>query len=148
MSQLPSEDMLAVFELWKIRRVNIVKSEHSHPLQTYASSAQDHWLGLCRLKSRHLKYVRMLLRRDWTRTIFLRGADEDYTMSTKGRMMERLHVILGGRAAEEVLPDTWHPLTGPGPALGYRRIIPLLNSLRAAYVRGRLKGWEQLWTVN
>ncbi len=44
----------------------------------------------------------MPLRRDWTRTIFLRGADEDYTMSTKGRMLERLHVILGGRAAEEV----------------------------------------------
>lgn len=41
--------------------------------------------------------------RDWTRTIFLRGPDEDYTMSTKGRMLERLHVILAGRAAEEVL---------------------------------------------
>ena len=40
--------------------------------------------------------------RDWTRTIFLRGADEDYTMSTKGRMLERLRVILAGRAAEEV----------------------------------------------
>ena len=40
------------------------------------------------------------MRRDWTRTIFLRGADEDYTMSTKGRMLERLHVILAGRAAE------------------------------------------------
>ena len=45
----------------------------------------------------------MALCRDWTRTIFLRGADEEYTMSTKGRMLERLHVILGGRAAEEVL---------------------------------------------
>ncbi len=42
------------------------------------------------------------MRRDWTRTIFLRGADEDYTMSTKGRMLERLRVILAGRAAEEV----------------------------------------------
>ena len=41
-------------------------------------------------------------RRDWTRTIFLRGADEEYTMSTKGRMLERLRVILAGRAAEEV----------------------------------------------
>ena len=40
--------------------------------------------------------------RDWTRTIFLRGSDEDYTMSTKGRMLERLHVLLAGRAAEEV----------------------------------------------
>jgi len=43
-----------------------------------------------------------VLCRDWTRTIFLRGPDEDYTMSTKGRMMERLRVILAGRAAEEV----------------------------------------------
>ncbi|KAK9909403.1 hypothetical protein WJX75_001741 [Coccomyxa subellipsoidea] len=41
--------------------------------------------------------------RDWTRTIFLRGPDEDYTMSTKGRMLERLQVIMAGRAAEEVL---------------------------------------------
>jgi hypothetical protein len=41
--------------------------------------------------------------RDWTRTIFLRGPDEDYTMTTKGRLLERLHVILAGRAAEEVL---------------------------------------------
>ncbi|KAL3161042.1 hypothetical protein ABBQ38_009425 [Trebouxia sp. C0009 RCD-2024] len=40
--------------------------------------------------------------RDWTRTIFLRGDDEDYTMTTRGRMMERLQVILAGRAAEEV----------------------------------------------
>lgn len=39
--------------------------------------------------------------RDWTRTIFLRGPDEDYTMSTKGRMLERLRVIMAGRAAEE-----------------------------------------------
>jgi hypothetical protein len=42
------------------------------------------------------------VRRDWTRTIFLRGPDEDYTMSTKGRMLERMRVILAGRAAEEV----------------------------------------------
>lgn len=42
--------------------------------------------------------------RDWTRTIFLRGPDEDYTMSTKGRMFERVRVILAGRAAEEVCP--------------------------------------------
>ncbi len=40
--------------------------------------------------------------RDWTRTLFLRGDDEDYTMSTRGRMLERLRVILAGRAAEQV----------------------------------------------
>jgi len=32
----------------------------------------------------------------------LRGDDEDYTMTTRGRMMERLQVILAGRAAEEI----------------------------------------------
>lgn len=48
--------------------------------------------------------------RDWTRTIFLRGDDENYTMTTRGRMMERLQVILAGRAAEEVayqVPSTY-----------------------------------------
>lgn len=40
--------------------------------------------------------------RDWSRVVFLRGDDEDYTMTTRGRMMERLQVILAGRAAEEV----------------------------------------------
>ena len=43
--------------------------------------------------------------RDWTRTTFLRGDDEEYTLSTRGRMMERLQVILAGRAAEEVAFD-------------------------------------------
>lgn len=40
--------------------------------------------------------------RDWTRTLFLRGDDEDYTMSTRGRMLERIRVVLAGRAAEQV----------------------------------------------
>ncbi|KAK9845482.1 hypothetical protein WJX81_007602 [Elliptochloris bilobata] len=40
---------------------------------------------------------------EWTRTLFLRGDDEDYTMSTRGRMLERIRVILGGRAAEQAL---------------------------------------------
>lgn len=40
--------------------------------------------------------------RDWTRTIFLRGQDEDYTMTTKARLLERLRVIVAGRAAEEL----------------------------------------------
>ena len=38
----------------------------------------------------------------WTRTVFLRGSDEDYTMTTRARLLERLRVILAGRAAEEV----------------------------------------------
>lgn len=38
--------------------------------------------------------------------MFLRGDDEDYTMTTRGRMMERLQVILAGRAAEEVVYDS------------------------------------------
>ena len=57
--------------------------------------------------------------RDWTRTLFLRGDDEDYTMSTRGRMLERLRVILAGRAAEQV--------RGSGVSLG------CWGALRAVY---------------
>ena len=32
----------------------------------------------------------------------MRGDDEDYTMATKQRLVDRLRVILAGRAAEEV----------------------------------------------
>ena len=39
----------------------------------------------------------------WTRTVFLRGSDEDYTMTTRSRLLERLRVILAGRATEEVV---------------------------------------------
>ncbi|KAK9792719.1 hypothetical protein WJX73_003140 [Symbiochloris irregularis] len=39
----------------------------------------------------------------WTRTVFLRGSDEDYTMSTRARLQQRLRVILAGRAAEDVM---------------------------------------------
>ncbi len=41
--------------------------------------------------------------RDWTRTIFLRGNDEDYTLSTRARILERIRVTLAGRAAEDML---------------------------------------------
>lgn len=61
--------------------------------------------------------------RDWTRTLFLRGDDEDYTMSTRGRMLERLRVILAGRAAEQV--------RGSGVRLG------CWGALRAVYAQGR-----------
>jgi ATP-dependent Zn protease len=40
---------------------------------------------------------------EWTRTVFLRGDDETYTIATRTRMLERLQVLLGGRAAEEVV---------------------------------------------
>lgn len=40
--------------------------------------------------------------REWTRTIFQRGDDEDYTMATKQHLMDRLRIIMAGRAAEEV----------------------------------------------
>ena len=46
--------------------------------------------------------------REWTRTIFLRGADEDYTMATRSRLLERLRVVLAGRAAEEARPQSLH----------------------------------------
>ena len=41
--------------------------------------------------------------RDWTRTVFLRGDDEDYTMTTRARLLERIRVTLAGRAAEELV---------------------------------------------
>ena len=44
--------------------------------------------------------------RDWTRTVFARGADEDYLIVTRGRLMDRIKVILAGRAAEEVMLGT------------------------------------------
>uniref|UniRef100_A0A7S0WQA5 AAA+ ATPase domain-containing protein n=1 Tax=Pyramimonas obovata TaxID=1411642 RepID=A0A7S0WQA5_9CHLO len=50
---------------------------------------------------------------EWTRTVFLRGSDETYSLATRARMLERLQVILAGRAAEEVLygqPST-HSMT-------------------------------------
>ncbi|CAD7703964.1 unnamed protein product [Ostreobium quekettii] len=48
--------------------------------------------------------VSMIARgKDWTRTIFYRGKDEDYTMTTKVRLLERVRVILAGRAAEELV---------------------------------------------
>lgn len=48
--------------------------------------------------------------RDWSRTIYARGNDEDYIIMTKGRIMDRIRVILAGRAAEEVsdgVPTTY-----------------------------------------
>jgi cell division protease FtsH len=40
---------------------------------------------------------------EWTRTLYLRGDDETYSMSTRARMLDRLKVMLAGRAAEEVM---------------------------------------------
>lgn len=48
--------------------------------------------------------------RDWSRTIYARGADEDYLIMTRGRLMDRVRVVLAGRAAEEValgVPTTY-----------------------------------------
>ena len=41
--------------------------------------------------------------RDWSRTTYARGADEDYLIMTRGRLMDRVRVVLAGRAAEEVM---------------------------------------------
>ena len=35
--------------------------------------------------------------------MFLRGEDEDYTMTTRARLLERIRVTLAGRAAEEIV---------------------------------------------
>lgn len=40
---------------------------------------------------------------EWSRTIFLRGGDEAYTLTTRARLLERIRVILAGRAAEDVI---------------------------------------------
>lgn len=40
---------------------------------------------------------------EWSRTVFLRGDDESYTLTTRARLLERIKVILAGRAAEEVV---------------------------------------------
>ena len=47
---------------------------------------------------------RLLLycRSDWSRTIYARGRDEDYVIMTRGRLLDRIRVVLAGRAAEEV----------------------------------------------
>ena len=48
--------------------------------------------------------------RDWSRTIYARGNDEDYIIMTKGRILDRIKVVLAGRAAEEVydgVPSTY-----------------------------------------
>ena len=34
----------------------------------------------------------------------MRGSDEDYSMATRARLVDRLRVLLAGRAAEEVPP--------------------------------------------
>jgi len=50
----------------------------------------------------------------------MRGDDEDYTLSTKGRLVDRMRVILAGRAAEEV---------GPFPSLSPLHVqMPLPHS--------------------
>ena len=41
--------------------------------------------------------------RELSRTVFARGRDEDYLLVTRGRALDRLRVLLAGRAAEEVL---------------------------------------------
>ena len=38
----------------------------------------------------------------WTRTTFYRGGDDSYVMATYSRLLQRLRVILAGRAAEQV----------------------------------------------
>ncbi|KAL4448900.1 hypothetical protein ABPG77_007617 [Micractinium sp. CCAP 211/92] len=39
---------------------------------------------------------------EWSRTIYARGRDEDYLIMTRGRLLDRIRVVLAGRAAEEV----------------------------------------------
>ncbi|KAI3430488.1 hypothetical protein D9Q98_005083 [Chlorella vulgaris] len=43
---------------------------------------------------------------EWSRTIYARGRDEDYLIMTRGRLLDRIRVMLAGRAAEEVVQGT------------------------------------------
>jgi hypothetical protein len=43
---------------------------------------------------------------EWSRTIYARGRDEDYLVMTRGRLLDRIRVVLAGRAAEEVVLGT------------------------------------------
>ena len=36
----------------------------------------------------------------WSRTVLERATDEEYTMQTRGRLLDRLRFMLAGRAAE------------------------------------------------
>lgn len=45
-------------------------------------------------------------RSEWSRTIYARGRDEDYLIMTRGRLLDRIRVMLAGRAAEEVVQGT------------------------------------------
>lgn len=38
-----------------------------------------------------------------SRTIFFRMADEEYTLTTKAKLLDRIRVVLSGRAAEDLL---------------------------------------------
>jgi len=40
--------------------------------------------------------------KDLSRIIFLRGSDDDYIMTTRSRLLERIRVLIAGRAAEDV----------------------------------------------
>ncbi|KAK3240188.1 hypothetical protein CYMTET_49959 [Cymbomonas tetramitiformis] len=62
----------------------------------------------------------------WTRTVFLRAEDETYSMATRARMLDRLQVMLAGRAAEEVLygdPTTYSMMDLQDATVLARRII-------------------------
>lgn len=41
--------------------------------------------------------------KDWSRTIFDRSSDEEYTLTVRSKMLDRIRVILSGRAAEDLL---------------------------------------------
>ena len=44
----------------------------------------------------------------WSRTVFKRARDEDYTMQTRGRLLDRLRFMLAGRAAEALYLKASH----------------------------------------
>ena len=57
----------------------------------------------------------------WTRTTFYRGGDDSYVMATYSRLLQRLRVILAGRAAEQVQPCPM--LGGPKQVLALAALL-------------------------
>lgn len=41
--------------------------------------------------------------KDWSRTIFDRSSDEEYTLTARAKVLDRIRVTMSGRAAEDLL---------------------------------------------
>ena len=74
------------------------------------------------------------IHRDWTRTVFLRGDDEDYTMTTRARLLERIRVTLAGRAAEETVLGNATTYSVRDLKVGHRGVESMVSGLDRVFV--------------